>query len=94
MLTASSSASIESKPEAVWAEKWEIVANLVGRGLQHQILDQHLLDAGAQIGLGHKRKWRECRKFFGRSTDETSDFWVGLQGFCRLLACNLANPAF
>src|SRR5204862_8065360 len=43
------------QPESVWPKQWQIVADLIGRDLQHQILDQHLFDACAQIGLGHNR---------------------------------------
>ena len=42
------------EPQAVRTEKREIVGDLVGCGLQHQIFHQHLFNASAQIGFGHK----------------------------------------
>lgn len=41
------------KPEAAGPEEWEIVADLGGRCLQHQIRYQHLFDAGAEVRIGH-----------------------------------------
>ena len=41
--------------ESIWAEKWQIIADLLRSNLQHQIFHKHLLDLDAQIGLRHKR---------------------------------------
>ena len=40
--------------EPVWTEQWQIITDLFGSNLQHQISDEHLLDLAAQIGLRHK----------------------------------------
>ena len=41
--------------ESIWTEKWQVIADLLRSDLQHQVLDKHLLDLGAQIRLRHKR---------------------------------------
>ena len=41
------------KAETPGTEKRQIITDLVGGGLEHQVLDQHLLDVLAQIGVGH-----------------------------------------
>ena len=41
--------------QTVRAEKRKVVSNLISRRLEHQILDQHFLNAGAEICFGHKR---------------------------------------
>jgi hypothetical protein len=38
--------------------------------LQHQVFDQHLFDAAAKIGLGHKREARFCLKLRERSNED------------------------
>src|SRR5262249_49159945 len=39
--------------EAVRSKKREVVPDLIGRGLEQQTLDQHFLDARAQVSVGH-----------------------------------------
>src|SRR5207247_4417527 len=50
------------QPKTIRTEEWKIIADLIGRGLEHQVFDQHFLDASAEIRLGHKREPRSCRK--------------------------------
>jgi len=33
--------------DSVWSKQWRIIRDLIGRDLQHQILDHHFFDAGA-----------------------------------------------
>ena len=42
------------KTETIGAEQRKVVPDLVRSCLKHQIFYQHLLDVGAQIGVGHK----------------------------------------
>jgi len=43
------------KAQSIRTEKRQIITDLFGSNLQHQISDQHFFDLGAQIRLRHKR---------------------------------------
>src|SRR6516162_8740788 len=44
------------KAQSIRTEKRQVIANLFGSDLKHQIFDQHLLDLGAQVRFRHKRE--------------------------------------
>src|SRR5215470_8063029 len=43
------------KAEPIRSEERQVITDLFGSHLQHQIFDKHLLDLGPQIQLRHKR---------------------------------------